>query len=222
MAFGNTYNNAFTNQNSFNTNLPTSTLTPTSDTQLTTKVYVDGQVASRNEILYAAAGNPLTTGTATGTGGGHDILSYDLAANTMSIGDRLDVKVTGHFVQNNATTQAVRFKFLAGGTTLLNSAIFSIAQSSAPYAFQYTISFVYTATGVQFTYAVMQIANNGSATAGSGSISGRKSTGYAHSTSSTLDMTSDQTFKVQGTFDSDGTGATFNAYHSEVKIIRAS
>jgi hypothetical protein len=42
--------NAFTGTNTFNTNLPTSSLTPTSDSQLATKIYVDNQLTTHSKL----------------------------------------------------------------------------------------------------------------------------------------------------------------------------
>ena len=57
-------NNAWTGTNTFNTSLPTSTLTPSSNTQLATKVYVDTQIVN-NASLVTHAGNNVWTGTNT-------------------------------------------------------------------------------------------------------------------------------------------------------------
>jgi len=51
--------NAFTWTNTFNTNLPTSTLTPTSWTQLTTKTYVDGRIVATSSEASATEANVL-------------------------------------------------------------------------------------------------------------------------------------------------------------------
>jgi microcystin-dependent protein len=54
-------NNTWTGTNSFNSNLPTSTLTPTTSTQLTTKTYVD------NNFVSLSGNQTLTTGIKTFT-----------------------------------------------------------------------------------------------------------------------------------------------------------
>ena len=63
-AFNNFLNNsnAWTSSNSFNVNLPTSTLTPSSNSQLTTKLYVDNKVATTISGVALLAGNNTFTG----------------------------------------------------------------------------------------------------------------------------------------------------------------
>jgi hypothetical protein len=56
-------NNAWTGTNTFNSYLPTSTLTPSADAQLTTKVYVDGQVATKTTLAAVQSNNNSFTGT---------------------------------------------------------------------------------------------------------------------------------------------------------------
>ncbi len=56
-------NNIWTGTNSFNTSLPTSTLTPTNTTDLTTKTYVDSQVGTKTTLSGVQANNNIWTGT---------------------------------------------------------------------------------------------------------------------------------------------------------------
>jgi len=56
-------NNVFTGTNTFNTSLPTSTVTPSSSTQLVTKTYVDTQVATKQNTLSNASYLDSTSST---------------------------------------------------------------------------------------------------------------------------------------------------------------
>ena len=61
--------NAWSGTNSFNTNLPTSTLTPSSATQLTTKTFVDNAISGLSSVYQTITGmsSYLTTSAATST-----------------------------------------------------------------------------------------------------------------------------------------------------------
>jgi len=82
-AFLNT-SNAWTSSNSFNVNLPTSTLNPTVNSQLTTKLYVDNKVATTiSGVALLAADNTFTglTNVFNSTGG----VSFGIIAPSCSI-----------------------------------------------------------------------------------------------------------------------------------------
>jgi hypothetical protein len=56
-------NNTWTGTNAFNTSLPTSTITPSSSTQLVTKTYVDTQVNTKTSLSSVQSNNNTWTGT---------------------------------------------------------------------------------------------------------------------------------------------------------------
>jgi len=56
-------NNVWTGTNTFDTNLPTSTITPSSSTQLVTKTYVDTQVNTKTSLSSVQSNNNTWTGT---------------------------------------------------------------------------------------------------------------------------------------------------------------
>ena len=123
-------NNTWTGFNSFNTNLPTSTLTPTTGSQLTTKTYVDsvsasGFLASNNAFTgtnsFTNTFNVNTTGAATTNIGNN---SASLPAVNI-LGAPVSINSTG--VRNTTIGNATGSTTITGQATFLGNTQFGDA-----------------------------------------------------------------------------------------------
>lgn len=130
--------NTFTGTTTFNSSLPTSTVTPSGDTDLTTKVYVDDQIDTTvlaGESFRGTGGSPYVSQT---TSSYASVLSFTIPANTLTTRNA-HIRIQGTITTPTAAATNFLAFYLNG--TLYHASSGSVATSQErPFSIEIDLS----------------------------------------------------------------------------------
>ena len=167
-------------------------------------------------VLDQAAGNPLATVSSTTL---TDLYSFTVPADTFAAGDKLRLELVGTIVQNNGSTQSVRFKLAGTAGTWYESAA-NFSNSSIPQGFKMVVDLDYKTASAQNLFGSFLASTYGAAATGYGYLSSTAAVGAFYNAPAES-ATASMTLTVQTKFDGSATSSSINLYSATLTRIAA-